>query len=207
MRGALGARGRLPERVRVPLQPPPLPQPRDGVLSGARMRRGPRPRALPGPHCQRATSGRAVHAAARPRAPAEPGPPSGAPPMENSEPRLLRLNGYPSPRLRRRSSRRPHRLSSVPSRFLPLVPPLQTPRVATASPPHVSTVAVVFIDTQATRPPRSRTLPAISVRDAMTAPNAFTLVAARGFARASGLGTEAHVSGLLRRGRLPRRHA
>ena len=87
--------GRLPERVRVPLQPPPLPQPRDGVLSGARMRRGPRPRALPGPHCQRATSGRAAHAAARPRAPAEPGPPSGAPPMENSEPRLLRLNGYP----------------------------------------------------------------------------------------------------------------
>ena len=28
--------------------------------------------------------------------PAEPGPPSGAPPMENSESGLLRLNGYPS---------------------------------------------------------------------------------------------------------------
>ena len=48
--GSVGdaARGRLPERVRVPLQPPPLPQPRDGVLSGARMRRGPRPRAPAG---------------------------------------------------------------------------------------------------------------------------------------------------------------
>ena len=62
-------------------------------------------------------------------------------------------------------------------RFLPLVPSLQTPRVATASPPHVFTVAAAFADTQATRALRSRTLPVITVRDAMPAPNSFTFVA------------------------------
>jgi hypothetical protein len=74
----------------------------------------------------------------------------------------------------------------------------------TASLPHVSTVAAVFVGTQATRPPWSWTLPAMLVQDALTAPNAFTFVAARDFVSASGLGTEATLSGLLRRDQLPR---
>jgi len=41
------------------------------------------------------------------------------------------------------------------------------------------------------------------VRVAMTAPNAFTFVAAREFARASELGIEAAMSGLLRRDESP----
>ena len=57
---------------------------------------------------------------------------------------------------------------------------------------------------QATRPPWSWTLPAMLVQDALTAPNAFTFVAARDFVSASGLGTEATLSGLLRRRQLPR---
>jgi len=84
--------GQLPERVRVPLQPPALPQPRNGLLSGARTRRRPQPGALPGSHCQPATPGSAANAANEARTPAHSGAPSGRSPLENGS---LRLNGYP----------------------------------------------------------------------------------------------------------------
>ena len=50
--GRRGAPGQLPRRVRVPLQPPQLPQPRAGLLPRARTRRRPRARPLPRPHRQ-----------------------------------------------------------------------------------------------------------------------------------------------------------
>ena len=75
--------------------PPPLAQPGDGVLSGARTCRRPRPGALPGSHRHQAAPGSAVHAAARARAPTEPGAPSCEAPLENCGPGRVRLNGYP----------------------------------------------------------------------------------------------------------------
>ena len=47
--GRRGAPARLPGRVRVPVQPAPLAQPRHGVLPGAGARRRARPGPLPGP--------------------------------------------------------------------------------------------------------------------------------------------------------------
>ena len=44
--------GQLPQRVRVPLQSSPFPQPGNAVLSGSRTRRRPRSRALQRPHHQ-----------------------------------------------------------------------------------------------------------------------------------------------------------
>ena len=63
----------LPERVHLPVQPPPLTQPRPGVLPRAGTRRRPRPRPLPRhPRHQEAT--RQAAGAARHRPPAQPGP-------------------------------------------------------------------------------------------------------------------------------------
>ena len=47
--GGRGAPARLPERVRLPVQPPPLAQPRHGLLPGAGTRRRARPGPLPRP--------------------------------------------------------------------------------------------------------------------------------------------------------------
>jgi len=90
-----------------------------------------------------------------------------------------------------RALRRPHGISSVPSRLLPLVPSLQTPGAATASRAHASTAAAAFVGLKSTRPPQSRTLPAISVRSPLTTPNAFPFGAAREFARGPRLGAGA----------------
>ena len=87
--------GQLPERVRVPLQPPALPQPRHGLLPRARTRRAPRPGTLPGPNRHQPAPGRATHAAVWARAPAELGTPSSELPLENRGVKLVRLNGYP----------------------------------------------------------------------------------------------------------------
>ena len=77
------------------LQPPGLPQPRDGLLPGAGARRCARPGALPGPSRHPAAPGSAAQAAAGARTPAEPRTPSRDPPLENGGPELVRLNGYP----------------------------------------------------------------------------------------------------------------
>ena len=69
----------LPQRVRVPLQSPPLPQPRHGVLSRARAGRGPRADAFPGSHCQPTAEEAAPRAAQTARASHEPGTPRGKP--------------------------------------------------------------------------------------------------------------------------------
>ena len=55
-----GAPDRLPRRVRLPLQPPALTQPRHAVLPGARARRRSRPGALPRSDPQPATRHRAA---------------------------------------------------------------------------------------------------------------------------------------------------
>jgi site-specific DNA recombinase len=77
------ASGPLLERVRVPLQPSPLPQPGAAVLPSARARHRPRPGALPRPHRQPAATESTPRAAAGPRAPAEPGAAPGRPPVES----------------------------------------------------------------------------------------------------------------------------
>jgi len=87
----------LPQRVRVPLQPTALPQPRPGVLPRARTRRRPRPRALPRPHRQPPPRDQAAAPAARnPRTPRQPRAAAREPTLAIHHPARLRLNGYPS---------------------------------------------------------------------------------------------------------------
>jgi len=59
----------LHERVRVPLQPAPLPQPRPAVLPGPRARRQPPTGPLPGPHRHQATIENTTNATTDPRTP------------------------------------------------------------------------------------------------------------------------------------------
>jgi hypothetical protein len=82
----------LPERVRVPFQPTPLAQPRDGVLPGARARRRPSASALPRPHRQSTTEHCAPPTAGQPRSPAEHGAAARRTPLE------VRLDGTGYPR-------------------------------------------------------------------------------------------------------------
>ena len=83
------------------LQPPPLPQPRARVLSGAAVGRDPCAGPLPGPGRPHAPSGPPAYAAAYPRTPAEPGAPTRKSPLESCGSGLLRLNGYPRPGISR----------------------------------------------------------------------------------------------------------
>ena len=80
---------RIPERVCVSLQPPPLPQPRARVLSGAAAGRDPCAGPLPGPGRPHAPSGPPAYAAAYPRTP----PPSLERPPANRPWRAVDL-GY-----------------------------------------------------------------------------------------------------------------
>jgi hypothetical protein len=68
----------------VPLQPPPLAQPRAGVLPRPRTRRRPRARALPRPGRQPPGTRDAAYAAPDTRAPAQPRPAPGEPTLENA---------------------------------------------------------------------------------------------------------------------------
>ena len=79
---ASGAPAGLPERVRFPVQPPPLAQPRPGVLPRTGTGRGARPGPLPRhPRRQEATQHAAARAGHRP--PAQPGPPRRGPALAN----------------------------------------------------------------------------------------------------------------------------
>ena len=68
--------GQLSRRVRVPLQPPPLPQPWHGVLPSARTGRGPQADALSGSHCQPTAEEGTTRAAHTARPSHEPGAPA-----------------------------------------------------------------------------------------------------------------------------------
>ena len=90
---------KLPGRVRLPLQPPPLGQPRPGLLPGAGTRRRSRPGPLPRPDRPPAIQGTA-RAASAPEVirPAWSGPARtarGAGSTDAATAALLRLNGYP----------------------------------------------------------------------------------------------------------------
>ena len=78
-----GAPAELPERVRLPLQPPPLPQPRHGLLPRARTRRRARPGALPRPGRHPQPKASRPAAARRRRPPTQPGPPTSGPALAN----------------------------------------------------------------------------------------------------------------------------
>ena len=70
----------LPQRVRVPLQPPPIAEPRARLLPRARARCRPRPAALPRPDRQPSAQRHSAPAAENPRAPSQPGAlPAGRP--------------------------------------------------------------------------------------------------------------------------------
>ena len=69
-----GAPAGLPERVRLQVQPPPLTQPRHGVLPGTGTRHRARPGALPR-HPRHHKAPQQAAAPARHRPPAQPGPP------------------------------------------------------------------------------------------------------------------------------------
>jgi hypothetical protein len=91
--GRRSAPARLPERVRVPLQPAPLPQPRARLLPRPRTRREPRPRALPRPDRQPPAEDRAAaHPAGHTRPPAEHGATASRATLE------VQLDGYPTSR-------------------------------------------------------------------------------------------------------------
>ena len=74
--GRGGAPAQLPERVHLPLQPPPLPQPRHGLLPRPRARRRPRPGALPRPRRGPAAQEDPASSPRRRWPPAEPRPPA-----------------------------------------------------------------------------------------------------------------------------------
>jgi hypothetical protein len=79
---APGAPARLPQRVHLPVQPPPFTQPRPGVLP----RHGTRRRARPGPlprHPRDPQAARSAAAAARHRPSTQPGPPRRGPALAN----------------------------------------------------------------------------------------------------------------------------
>ena len=86
---AARASAQLPERVRVPLQPTPLPKPRNGVLPGARTRSRPRPGPLRRHHCRSPAPGGPPNAAENPRQAAEPRSTSSEAPVAGS----VRLDG------------------------------------------------------------------------------------------------------------------
>ena len=79
--GRRRAPGRLPQRVRVPLQPPPLPQPGTAVLPSARARRRPQPRPVPEPGRPPEAEGPAAATARSAGAAAQHRPPAGRPAM------------------------------------------------------------------------------------------------------------------------------
>jgi len=85
------ALGQLPERVRVPLQPPAFPQSRDGVLPSARTRRRSRASTLQGPRRCPAIPCSTTQATAGEGPPAEPRSSSRKPSVEE-----LRLSGDPN---------------------------------------------------------------------------------------------------------------
>ena len=88
-----GAPGQLPRGVRVPLQPPPIAQPRTRLLPRSRARRDARSRALPRPHRQPPAQGQTTPSAARnPRQPSQPATTARPTPLES---RSVRLDGYP----------------------------------------------------------------------------------------------------------------
>ena len=72
----------LPERVRLPVQPPPLAQPRHGVLPGAGTRRRARPGSLRR-HPRHQEAPQQAAATTRHRPPAHPGTPCRAPALAN----------------------------------------------------------------------------------------------------------------------------
>ena len=74
---------RLPQRVRVPLQPPPLPQPKPALLPRPRTRRRPRSGALHRPHRRPSAEEDTACPARTMGAPAQPRARCGEPPMEN----------------------------------------------------------------------------------------------------------------------------
>ena len=85
----------LPERVLLPLQPAPVPQPGPGLLPRARARRQPRSGAIPGPG---RSSQAQEEATARPgpaRSPAERRAPTGGPALANRSPGIVRSDEYP----------------------------------------------------------------------------------------------------------------
>jgi hypothetical protein len=93
----------VPQRVRVPIEPPPLAQPGHDLLPRARARGRSRPDPVPRPDRQRTAgqdatraAGQAREAAAeQAREAAEPGPPPSEPPVADRRPVLLRFDGYP----------------------------------------------------------------------------------------------------------------
>jgi ISXO2-like transposase domain len=93
--GRGGAPAELSGRVRVPLQPAPLGQPRPGVLPAARARRRPRPGPLPQHRGRQAATKDPADAASQARASSEPGAAICGAPVEGRWPGLLRLNGDP----------------------------------------------------------------------------------------------------------------
>ena len=93
--GRGGAPAELPERVLLPLQPAPVPQPRPGLLPRARTRRRPRSGALPGPGRRPQAQGEATRRAGPARPPAEHRPPTGGPALANRSPGIVRSDEYP----------------------------------------------------------------------------------------------------------------
>src|SRR5204863_1261017 len=73
----------LSQRVRLPLQPPHLPQPRARLPPRPRPRRRPRTSPLPRPHSQPTAQDAPTMRPSRLGSPADPRPPAGQPPMES----------------------------------------------------------------------------------------------------------------------------
>jgi transposase-like protein len=98
LRGAV-APGQLPQRVRLPLQPPHFTQPRARLLPRPGTRCRPCPGPLPRHHRQQASSPNATQTTQHPGTPTDFGPPICRPPLAvRAAPQLqLRLNGYPHP--------------------------------------------------------------------------------------------------------------
>ena len=79
--GRPGTPAELPERVRLPVQPAPLPRPRHAVLPRPATRRHTQTGALPRPGRRPETQASHATAPDPPRPPAEPGPPPRRPPL------------------------------------------------------------------------------------------------------------------------------
>src|SRR5204863_7386958 len=73
----------LPERVRVPLQPAPIPQPRAGLLPNTPARHRPRPSALSRPGPQPSAQDDTTHPAWKTGISTKHGPPTSASTMAN----------------------------------------------------------------------------------------------------------------------------
>ena len=91
--GGRGAPAELPERIRLPLQPAPLQEPRHALLPPPRTRGRTPSGALPRPGCRPTTQGHPARCPERRRPPTEPGPPPCSPSLaRNRSKRSGQLN-------------------------------------------------------------------------------------------------------------------